>query len=452
MLILSGSNWVFSFSNMEHPKLIYLDNATEKQLLTIPQIGPKFCMTIMDMQEKAQVKGTHVSLSDFDDTPALATALNNAVVSGLLIVGPGRGSPALSDEDAEYRFPEREGRGRERIHKQAPTELQNFMAEFTEQWNIKQQVVDAQNAKFKEMFSKLIDQSERIEQTMKNMDSRVGTLEQEKVVSQTYPVKPEHPVPVVPDPYIQHMEKVIEQKSPPVPACLQRNGQSDRYDFPKLKVYDGKEDFNAFIERFERVARAKKWDDSQKLDHLCVILIGDPSEYMHWQKADVKKSYTKAKEVLARVFGKETNPSVVRAALTNVQQKDGEELDEYGRRIFRLLYQAFPDASEKMLEDLGIGYYSRGCTDRYAVEIAMIRDPKTLKEAIQFTKVAQSNHTFIGQGKRSVRNVTFADEGNVSFRRMQGGDSPQGGQTQLQDGSLEKMTDILSKMLTVIEH
>ena len=104
-----------------------------------------------------------------------------------------------------------------------------------------------------------------------------------------------------------------------------------------------------------------------------------------------------------------------------------------------------------MLEDLGIGFYSRGCIDRYAVEIVMIRDPKTLKEAIQFTKVAQSNHSFIGQSKMSVRNVTFADEGNVSVRRMQGGDSPQGGQAQLKDGSLEKMTDILSKMLTVIE-
>ena len=66
----------------------------------------------------AQVKGTHVSLDDFANTPALATTLNNAVVSGLLIVGPGHngdhGSPALSDEDKKYQFPEREGRGRER--------------------------------------------------------------------------------------------------------------------------------------------------------------------------------------------------------------------------------------------------------------------------------------------------------------------------------------------------
>ena len=206
-----------------------------------------------------------------------------------------------------------------------------------------------------------------------------------------------------------------------------------------------------FIERFEGVARAKKWDDSQKLDHLCVILIGDPSEYMHWQKAEVKKSYSKSKEVLARVYGKETNPTLVRAELANVHQKEGEDVEEYGRMIFRLLYQAYLDASDKMLEDLGIGFYSRGCIDRYAVEIAMIMDPKTLKEAIQFTKVAQSNHSFIGQSKRSVRNVTFADEGNVSVRRIHGGDSPQGGQAQLKDGSLEKMTDILSKMLTVIE-
>ena len=150
-----------------------------------------------------------------------------------------------------------------------------------------------------------------------------------------------------------------------------------------------------------------------------MILIGDPSGYMHWQKAEIKKSYSKSKEVLATVLGRETNPTVVRAELANVHQKEGKDLEEYGRRIFRLLYQAYPDASDKMLKDLGIGFYSRGCIDRYAVEIAMIMDPKTLKEAIQFTKVAQSNHSFIGQSKRSVQNVTFADEGNVSVRRMQ---------------------------------
>ena len=165
---------------------------------------------VLPVTYAAQVKGTHVSLDDFANTPALATALNNAVVSGLLIIGPGHngdhGSPALSDEDKKYQFPEREGRGRERTQDQSSSEVQNFMARFTEQFNIRQQVFDDQSAKRREMFSILKDQNDGVEQTLKNMNMRLGTLEQEKVVSnpqpQTFPVKLEQQVPVTTDPYI----------------------------------------------------------------------------------------------------------------------------------------------------------------------------------------------------------------------------------------------------------
>ena len=53
----------------------------------------------------------------------------------------------------------------------------------------------------------------------------------------------------------------------------------------------------------------------------------------------------------------------------------------------------------------------RGANDKYAIEIAMIREPKTLTEAINFTKVAQSNHALLSSRPRGIlRQVTFEDE------------------------------------------
>ena len=64
------------------------------------------------------------------------------------------------------------------------------------------------------------------------------------------------------------------------------------------------------------------------------------------------------------MYERETNSSVVQAELTSINQKEGEEFEAFGQRIFKLLHQAFPLADDSMLEELGIGFFSKGCSDR----------------------------------------------------------------------------------------
>ena len=94
-----------------------------------------------------------------------------------------------------------------------------------------------------------------------------------------------------------------------------------------------------------------------------------------------------------------------------VQQSEEETTDDFGQRVMQLIFQAYPDASHSMVDTLGIEASMRQANDKYAVEIAMIWEPKTLTEAINFTKVAQSNHALLSQGPRGkLRQVTFEDE------------------------------------------
>ena len=219
---------------------------------------------------------------------------------------------------------------------------------------------------------------------------------------------------------------------------------------PKLKNDYGSGNFLAYLEKFEQLARCKGWTENQKLDQLIVALSYDALDYFQLQKPGTKTSYDQAKKYLICMYGRETNSMVVRAELNNINQKEGEEFLAFRQRIFKLLHQAYPFADNIMLEELGIGFYSKGCSDRYAVEVAMIREPQTLREIVQFAKVAQSNHTFLGLcSKKVVRNVTFDDDKLPSFRRIpsEPGNNNAGSESE----GIAKINDTLAKMMSLLD-
>ena len=96
-----------------------------------------------------------------------------------------------------------------------------------------------------------------------------------------------------------------------------------------------------------------------------------------------------------------------------------------------------------MLEELGIGFFSKGCSDQYAVEVAMIWEPR-------FAKVAQSNHTFLGLGfKKVVCNVTYDDDKLPSIRRIPSG--PGNNNAGSESEGIAKINDTLAKMMSLLE-
>ena len=157
------------------------------------------------------------------------------------------------------------------------------------------------------------------------------------------------------------LEDAIAEKAPPLPSWLNKKDggkeaqargtgkmvpppdrqnsaranppQDYRYPrnhYPKLKNYSGSGDFLTYLKKFERLARCKGWTEYQKLGQLIIVLSDDALDYFQLQKPGTKTSYDQAKQSLIRMYGRETNSTVVRAELSNINQKEGEELKAFG--------------------------------------------------------------------------------------------------------------------------
>ena len=71
-----------------------------------------------------------------------------------------------------------------------------------------------------------------------------------------------------------------------------------------------------------------------------------------------------------------------------------------------------------MIENQALQALMGGCTDTYAAEIALIREPTTLDDAVQYTKVTVANHSML-QEKRPhrARQISFMNQ--FSIRQVQ---------------------------------
>ena len=216
---------------------------------------------------------------------------------------------------------------------------------------------------------------------------------------------------------------------------------------PKIQHYDGKDDFKSFLVKIELLAEAYSFNDHEKLIILAQNLTGKPLDIFSKQKPEDRRNFQVSTEKLLRTFGKDDSPPVLRTQLMAVRQGEEERTDDFGQRVMQLVFQAYPDASPSMVDTLGIESFMRGANDKYAVEIAMIREPKTLTEAINFTKVAQSNHALLQGPRGKLRQVTFEDEHKV--RRVQD-DNSKGAEGDFKS-TLSAMMSLLQKINSAVQ-
>ena len=458
---------------MADSKVIYLDTASLDQLLQIPQIGATRAEIIIRIQQEVVLAGGSLTLDHFTQYPEIATALNASENTGLLHLGPGRNGGLAGAPS-----PEHQAQGEQKTQEVEIVAMKGYVRVLSERVSREMGVVNTKCDKLGEALSKfdasieerdnsmrksMADMMDQFVEKNRGFESALLGLGQrmDKVEKAGQPVGKQEPSS---DPFFAVIENVIAQKAPPVPARFNKvDGEKEaraegtgkmvppqdsrysRNDYPKLKNYSGSGDFLAYLEKFERLARCKGWTEVQKLDQLIMVLSDDALDYFQLQKPEIKVSYDQTKKSLIRMYGRETNTSVVQAELASIVQKEGEEFEAFGQRIFKLLHQAYPLADDSMLEQLGIGFFSKGCSDRYAVEVAMIREPKTLRDIVQYAKVAQSNHTWFGS-KKVLRNATFDDDKLPSIRRIPPGPGSESEGISKINDTLEKMMSLLDKM------
>jgi hypothetical protein len=72
--------------------------------------------------------------------------------------------------------------------------------------------------------------------------------------------------------------------------------------------------------------------------------------------------------------------------LSGTVQYKNEDLETFVARIQKLAQNAYPDASEKVLNRVSIYNFLRGCKDGEAAIAASDKEPKTLQKAVQYVK------------------------------------------------------------------
>ncbi|XP_060072938.1 uncharacterized protein LOC132552764 [Ylistrum balloti] len=131
----------------------------------------------------------------------------------------------------------------------------------------------------------------------------------------------------------------------------------------KPVVYDGKEDWEEYLSRFEIVADINRLDVKEKGLYLAGSLAGAARAVLSDLDTESRRDFTQLTSSLQRRFGSECKSEMFRAKLqTRVKGKE-ESISDLSRAIRKLTRQAYPKAQQQVLETLSVDYFIDAIVD-----------------------------------------------------------------------------------------
>ena len=158
---------------------------------------------------------------------------------------------------------------------------------------------------------------------------------------------------------------------------------------PKMSSFSGdvKENWEAFILQFERIADEGSWSAKKMLRRLYQCLSGQASLYANRLRC---KSYRSLKKELSLRFSKKEEAFTARRQLRSVRQRELETLEEFSQRVYELADDAYHGESKKSIERNAAEHFLSGARDKRAAEKAMEGKPNSLRKALKAMKQAQA--------------------------------------------------------------
>ena len=200
-------------------------------------------------------------------------------------------------------------------------------------------------------------------------------------------------------------------KSPPGWGAEHRGGDGEeqrRIELKKFSLrpekYDGKGDFEGWVNQFEEYATLGQWKEEEKASLLFLSLTAGARMYFVGLLEREKMAYTTRVEALRRQFGQETDTSIALQELTGHRRgknQSAKELADSARRLGSRAYHSKDYASQEKAalhafqtavgEDLQLKCAERSCgTLEMAVETVEIQERYT-KKAVQELKQEESD-------------------------------------------------------------
>ena len=169
------------------------------------------------------------------------------------------------------------------------------------------------------------------------------------------------------------------------PAASWSQGSGGR-SYVKISSYDGSSDFNAYIVKLETIAFHHGWDEAVMLMKLVESLTGRALDCFAWQKPEVRQSYALLRQQLVKSFGVVVDPISQRTELSTISQRVDETLEQFGQRVREVATKAYRSVPSDVFDMLSREAFFKGCTNKTAARLAMLKDPVTLNDAINVTR------------------------------------------------------------------
>ena len=178
---------------------------------------------------------------------------------------------------------------------------------------------------------------------------------------------------------------------------------------PKMATFDGcAGKWKPFYLQFKLTAKQYKWDESTKRKRLLESLRGKAIEYIYAQSSSVRHDLKQLVKSLKQRFGDCEQRSMKRRLLSVARQGEEESLEDFADRLSSLVRDSYPHGEEKMLQEISVETFFRGCREKHAVMNAVDKSPKTLRAAVKMVRTTVGNQqAFLGKSYAS-RCVSFA--------------------------------------------
>ena len=125
----------------------------------------------------------------------------------------------------------------------------------------------------------------------------------------------------------------------------------------------------SFIYQLERVGDRFDWSTRKRAERLVECLSGEALDYA--RELHLEYDYRRMKRKLGKRFGIKDAPITVRRQPQFIKQDEYDSLEAYSKKVMVRVMDRFPEAREKIQEQIAVKHFLRRCIERKAASVAM---------------------------------------------------------------------------------
>ncbi len=183
--------------------------------------------------------------------------------------------------------------------------------------------------------------------------------------------------------------------------------------------FDGTSDLDRWLVHFDMISEINKWEGSLKANYLCGALRGDALDAIRMLSAQDRCDYNTVVRKLRDELNTKQSEQAYRLKLRRRKRKDGESLLALSRDIRRLAVKAFPNAPNRVVEDIAVDHFVEALSDINLRLMIRRGKPSNITQAVSLAQFEEDllkvdeDRNPLGRRVASIRPTNDADVGST---------------------------------------